>query len=121
MQKSINIKLKLKSLLRRHEKFYCISYDWDSREIIVHRSEQDFVEDVRGLQRNGLVKRAECYLDEVFKASAKEDYLVYLISFGDFRKGKMVRGQNPLAYGLGVCLFDYVYIFIDGIDEVVRY
>jgi hypothetical protein len=39
--------------------------------------------------------------------------MVYMISFGDFRKNKMVIGENPLAKGLGVCLFDFVYIFVD--------
>jgi hypothetical protein len=35
-----------------------------------------------------------------------------MVSYGDFRKGKIVQGENPLAKGLGVCLFDYVYIFV---------
>lgn len=42
-----------------------------------------------------------------------------MISFGDFRKSKMVRGENPIAKGLGVCLFDYVYIFVDGLEQVL--
>lgn len=41
-----------------------------------------------------------------------------MISFGDFRKGKMIRGENPIAKGLGVCLFDYVFVFLDEIPQV---
>lgn len=41
-----------------------------------------------------------------------------MISFGDFRKRKMVKGENPLAKGLGICLFDYVYIFLDDFQNV---
>jgi hypothetical protein len=41
-----------------------------------------------------------------------------MISFGDFQKGKLVKGQNPLAEGLGVCLFDSVSIFLDKAQEV---
>lgn len=41
-----------------------------------------------------------------------EEYMIYMVSYGDFRKGKIVMGENPLAKGLGMCLFDYVYIFV---------
>ena len=44
--------------------------------------------------------------------------MFYMISFGDFRKGKMVRGQNPIAKGLGICLFDFVYLFLDDFQHV---
>jgi hypothetical protein len=71
------------------------------------------------LRKSGLVKRAECYWDEPFIVNQNEQYLLYMVSFGDFQKGKLVRGRNPLAEGLGVCLFDYVYIFMDGTEQVI--
>jgi hypothetical protein len=72
MSSAINIKLKLRSLLRRQSKFYCITYDWDSREIVVHRSEESFIDELQDLKNNGMVKRAECYLDEPFRVNANE-------------------------------------------------
>ena len=65
-----------------------------------------------------MIKRAECYSDEVFVVGEKS-YLIYLVSYGDFRKGKMVRGENPIAKGLGICLFDYVYVFVEPLNEVL--
>lgn len=35
-----------------------------------------------------------------------------LTSFGDIRANKFVFGENPIAKEFGVCLFDYVFIFL---------
>ena len=36
-----------------------------------------------------------------------------MVSFGDFRRGKMIYGENPIARGFGVCIFDFVYFFVE--------
>ena len=55
----------------------------------------------------------ECYVEEPIVVDENEQYLVYMISLGDFRKAKMVNGENPIAKGFGYCLFDYVYVFLE--------
>ncbi len=45
---------------------------------------------------------------------------MYLVSLGDFRKWKMVNGENPIAKGFGLCLFDYVYVFLEH-KNLVKY
>jgi hypothetical protein len=114
----IDIRLKVHSLLRRKEEFYCLCFDWESREIVVHRDEASYVKELLFLKRNGMTKRAECYVKEPISVGPRHQYLLYLVSVGDFRKGKIVNGENPIAKGLGLCLFDYVYVFVEERNQV---
>ena len=41
-----------------------------------------------------------------------EEYWVRLVSFGDMRVEKFAYGENPISAELGICMFDYVYLFL---------
>ena len=108
----IDIIPKLRSLIRRKEQFFCLSYNFETREIVVHKSHEDYFAEIVEHRDYGHVKRAEMYCPNALQIGGK-DYMVYMISIGDFRKDKIIVGENPIAKGLGVCLFDYVYFFIE--------
>lgn len=72
---------------------------------------EEYKADLLHLRELGMTKRCECNPKQSFKV-CEEEYQVMLTSFGDIRANKFVYGQNPIAKEFGVCMFDYVFIFL---------
>lgn len=36
-----------------------------------------------------------------------------MVSFGDIRQNKFIYGENPLAKYFGICMFDFVFLFVE--------
>lgn len=107
----MRIRQKIGSLSRRKIPFFCLTYDWDSKEIIIINDKEEYIAELLRLRELGMAKRCECNLKESFRV-CEEEYQVMLTSFGDIRADKFVYGENPIAKEFGVCMFDYVFIFL---------
>lgn len=66
---------------------------------------------LRYLKEIGMCKRCE-WIGKNALDICDDKFDVTLVSFGDIRQNKYVFGENPIALDFGVCMFDYVFLFI---------
>jgi hypothetical protein len=59
----------------------------------------------------GMCKRCE-WTGSKFLDIGGDSFDVTLLSFGDIRMDKFVYGESPISAEFGVCMFDYVFMFI---------
>ena len=81
----INLTHKIRSLFRRQQPFFCLSFDFQTRQILVHQTHDSYFAEVVEHRDAGYIKRAELYAKDTIEINA-EEYLLYLISYGDFRR-----------------------------------
>jgi hypothetical protein len=89
-----------------------LSFSWSKRELVVHKTQEDYFEEIINLRNMGMAKRSECYVNR-FVEFGGEEFAIYLVSYGDIRKWKMIYGENPIAKSLDLCMFDYVFLFLE--------
>lgn len=107
----MKIKHKINSLFRRKVSFVSVCYNWETREIQVVQTIEDYIQRITYLKDIGMCKR--CQLELPYELDiCGEKFSILLVSFGDIRSQKFVYGENPISKQFGICMFDYVFLFV---------
>lgn len=102
---------KVDSLIRRNKPFFALTYDWNKKSIDIINTFEEYKESLENLKEMGMCKRCE-WIGPKALSIGDTTFDVTLVSFGDIRSDKFVYGESPISTEFGVCMFDYVFMFV---------